>query len=150
MEQRPRQRQPATHPLGEFAHALVAVLCQAHAIEEGTRFLGLTAVEPREEAEVLVGGELQVVVRRLECDADPPVVVSVPRSEISAQHGDGAFITVEQPDEDVLGRTFSGSAWTEEAEDLATFHRKGDVANGGPVSAGIGKAEGLGLNHRTG
>ena len=45
--------------------------------------------------------------------------------------------------------TLSGSAWTEEAEDLATFHRKGDVANGGPVSAGIGKAEGLGLNHRT-
>jgi hypothetical protein len=41
------------------------------------------------------------------------------------------------------------SARAEEAEDLATFHRKGDVANGGPVSARIGKAEGLGLNHRT-
>ena len=71
----------------------------------------MTAVEPRKEAEVLVSREFQVVVRRFECDADPPGVVSVPRSEISAQNGDGPSVTIEQTNEDVLGRTLSGSAW---------------------------------------
>ena len=66
----------AAHTFRELCDELVAVLFQSDARQERAWILGVAAVQPREELEVFPRGQLQIVVRGLECDANSTVVVS--------------------------------------------------------------------------
>jgi hypothetical protein len=63
---------------------LIGVQFQPDAFEECVRILRLAAVQPREEPKVFPCGQLQIVVRRLERDADPAVVASISKSLFDA------------------------------------------------------------------
>ena len=141
MQKRARECQTAAHTLRELCDELVAVLFQSDALQERIRILCAAAVQPREELQVLPCGQLQIVVRGLERDANSTVVASIPGAQILAQDGDIALVAIQQPDQNVLRRALAGTARAKEAENLAGLDREGDVANGRPLGAGIRKAE---------
>jgi hypothetical protein len=74
---------------------------------------------------------------RLARDANSTVVASIPRTQIFTQDGDLALVAIQQPDQNVLRRALAGTAGAKESENLTRLDRESDVANGGPLAAGI-------------
>lgn len=141
MQKRARKCQAPAHTFRELCDELVGVLLQSNALQQSIRILCVAAVQPREELQVLPCGQLQIVVRSLERDADSTVVASVPGAQILAQDRDIALVAIQQPDQNVLGRALAGTARAKASENLARFDMKGHVAYGGSLRARIGEAE---------
>src|SRR5262245_28294359 len=91
--------------------------------------LGLTAMQACEELQILQRGQLQIMVRRLEGDADSSVIASIPRAQVPAQDVDAALIAAQQPDQDVLRRALARSTRTKKAEDLVSLDREGQIGD---------------------
>jgi hypothetical protein len=72
------ERQPPTHALRELADELVAILVQANSPQKGLRSFSAASLEAREQTQVLQCCEFQIMIRRLEGNADPAVELPVP------------------------------------------------------------------------
>ena len=90
VEQGAGDAQPRLHSLGVLGDEALSVVRQTDHLEQRLRPAGLAAVQGPEVAEVLDAGQPQVVIGKLERDADPLVVVAPPVREVAPQHGDRA------------------------------------------------------------
>ena len=146
MKQGAGKRQSTAHAFRELGDELVAVVVEVDTAQQVLRWGRRSAMKAREQAKILEGGQLQIMVRRLECDPDAPVVASIPRAEILAQHRNLALVPVKESDENVLRRALARTARPEKAEDLASMDGKRDTADGSSRRARVAKAEFPGIN----
>ena len=147
MQQRSRKRESASHALRELGNALVAIFVEADTAQQRLRRLRVAAMKAGEQAEVLHGGELQVVIRSFERNTNPTVVASIPRAEVSSEHTNIALIAVEESDEHILGRALACSAWAKESKDFVRFDGEGQTANGGAAGPRICEAERINVDN---
>src|SRR5262245_61633189 len=89
-----------------------------------------SAIERAEVCQVLKRRQLKEVIRQLERDADPLVVVRPPIGQVAPQHRDAALVAFKQADQDFLDGRLPGAAWPQEAEDLAALDLEAQASDG--------------------
>lgn len=146
MQKRARECQTATHALRELRDQLIGLLRQTDALEENLRSLCLAAVQPREEPQVLPGGQPQIVVRRLERHANSTVVVPVPGAQIPAQDIHAAFILVQQTNQNVVGGALPGSARPKKAKNFVSLNGEREVTHRRSLGTRVREAKGFCLD----
>ena len=149
VEQRPGDAQAALHSLGVLRHPLRAVAARSTR-SSSSPASGSALVQGAEVGQVLAAGQLQVVVGKLEGDADVFVVAGCPIRHVLSEHADRAAITEKQTDEDLLGRRLAGAVGAEESENLSTPDAELERLQSGVVGSLVRVAQCGNFDHRVG
>ena len=131
MQKRALERKPLAHPTRKTGDVVVSAIGKVRARERRPDDrLGIEAVQPREEFEVLPGGELGVEVKfvRQEANPFPQFRSGRPGRQVAVTYCSRA--RRDKRREHANDRGFAGAVRSEKAEDLAARDRQRDLRYG--------------------